>query len=194
MNARFVPVIGGIALVTLLAGCGSASGPNSGTFHPSGASSPTDATSDAAAGSGSSAAPVPSAMTTQQLKQSVLAGYRAYQKAYETAYRTNDPAGLAAVAIDPLLARVTKDVEKTAAGGEIWRFHNVLSPQIQSHSQDSTTIVVVDCLKTLGAFRFNAKTGQRLGSLPGGSALYQAIMKYTDGTWKVSDGIQGKKC
>jgi hypothetical protein len=193
MDARFAPTIGGIALVVLLAACGGTASPKSGAFNPSGSS---DSVSSSAPVTPSSA-PVetaPSAMTTEQITTSVLNGYRKYQAAYEAAYETNDPSGLTAVSMDPLLSTITKDIEKTKAKGEFWRFHNSLNPKIQRRSKDNMTVVVVDCVRALVANRFSIRTGKRLSRQEGGALLYQAVVKYDSGTWKVSSGKWGTKC
>lgn len=190
MVARFVPTLGGIALVALLAGCGNTPPSNSGTFNPSGS---TDNTTPSVPSSTPVEA-VPSAMSASQLRDSVLGRYRAYQKAYETAYEKNDASGLSAVATEPLLTKIIKDIEQTQAHGDIWRFHNVLNPRIQGRSEDSSVVLVLDCVRTIGAYRFSAKTGKNLGAYRGGAHAYQAVMKYVDGTWKISNATQGQKC
>jgi hypothetical protein len=133
-------------------------------------------------------------MTTKQTDQLVLARYREYQKVYKKIYETNNPTPLSSVAIDPLLTKVTEDVQETAADGEVWRFTNLLNPKIQGRSADGNTVVVLDCVRTLGANRYSATTGKRLGALGGGTFLYQAVMKFTDGTWKISEARRGNKC
>jgi hypothetical protein len=193
MDARFVPALGGIVLVALLAGCGSTPKTSSGTFNPSGTtdtSSPSAISSDSPA----TAAPAPSAMTTPEFTRSVLSGYRAYQAAYERAYETNDPSGLGQYATDPILSLVEKDIEAGIARGEIWRFHNVLNPRLQGWTPDRTTVAVLDCLQTLGSYRYNAKSGKRLGSGRAVNGYYQAQMRYVAGTWKIFDAKVGKRC
>ena len=101
---------------------------------------------------------------------------------------------LTPVAVDPLLSIITKDVQATASKGEIWRFTNVLNPKIQGRSKDNQTVVVLDCVRTLGAYRYSAKTGKRLGAYRGGTRLYQVFMQYSNGTWMVSKARQGPKC
>jgi hypothetical protein len=193
MRARFITPVGAALLLTCsLTACGSSG--NAGAFQPSG--QPPSATSAPAGGgaAGDPAAP-PATMTTAQINTQVLARYREYQRVYEQIYETNDPTPLAAVAIDPLLTIITKDVKDTAAKGEIWRFTNVLHPQIQGRSKDGAIVIILDCVRTLGAYRYSAKTGKRLGATStGGTRLYQAVMKFTGGNWKISEGKQGKKC
>ncbi|PRX07897.1 UNVERIFIED_ORG: hypothetical protein CLV66_101478 [Actinomadura viridilutea] len=175
-----------LVLTVATAACGRSSS-SDGAFRPSGtfggASAPPAAT----------AAP-PSALPTAQVDRVVLQRYREYQRVYKQVYETNDPAPLADVAADPLLSTVTEDVERTKAKGEFWRFTNVLNPKIQGRSTDGTQVIVLDCVRTLGAYRYSAKTGERLGSLPGGTALYQVFMKYEAGTWKAFKATLGKKC
>ncbi|MCO5972064.1 hypothetical protein [Actinoallomurus soli] len=126
--------------------------------------------------------------------QSALTAYREYQRMYEQAYETNDTSRLDAVAMDPLLSIIEKDVERIRRQGVFWRFHNVLNPRVQGGSKDDSTVVILDCVRTLGSYRFSAKTGRRLAAWRDGSNLYQAIMRYTDGTYKISDATEGRKC
>jgi hypothetical protein len=192
MDARFVPTVGGIVLVALLAGCGGTTSSGNGTFRPSGTTD--DSASGASSDAPLSAAPAPSAMTTSELTRSVLSDYRAYQTVYEQAYANNDPSGLSRYATDPILTLINKDIEGDIARGEIWRFHNVLNPRIQGWTQDHTTVVVLDCVQTLGSYRFDAKTGKRLGSGQAVNGYYQAQMRYVAGTWKIFDAKVGKRC
>lgn len=187
MSTRCTPLAGVTLLGVLIAGCGSSSGEN-GAFNPSGrpaADVATSAAPDAA---------VPPTLTKQQIDQIVLDRYREYQKAYKAAYERNDASDLSTVAMDPLLTIVTKDVEATAAKGEIWRFTNVSNPQIQGRSKDNQTIIVLDCLRTLSAYRYSAKTGKLIAERQGGAFAYQAIMQYTRDSWKISEAKWGKKC
>jgi hypothetical protein len=189
MSARFITPLGALALACSLAACGSSG--SAGTFRPAG--QPQTLAPPSAVASQPAVAPL-TTMSTQQINDQVLARYREYQRVYMQVYETNDPSLLNAVAIDPFLAEVTKDVQETAAKGEYWRFTNLLNPQIQGRSKDGSIVVVLDCVRTLGAYRFSAKTGKRLGTLGGGTYLYQAVMKFVDGTWKISESRQGKKC
>ncbi|MEU6039299.1 hypothetical protein ABZ801_28240 [Actinomadura sp. NPDC047616] len=175
-----------LTAITATASCGGSS--SGGAFQPSGTFG------GPSAPPATTAAPPPSALPTAQVDQTVLQRYREYQRVYKQVYETNDPAPLAAVATDPLLTDVTQDVEKTRSKGEIWRFTNVLNPKIQGRSTDGTQVIVLDCVRTLGAYRYSARTGERLGSLPGGTALYQVFMRYDAGTWKASKATLGKKC
>jgi hypothetical protein len=187
MSARFITSVGALMLSCSLAGCGSSD--STGSFDPAGR--PESAAPSAAA---SQPAAPPSTMTTQQINESALARYREYQRAYEKAYETNDPTGLSTYATDPLLGIITKDLQEKAAKNEIWRFHNVVNPRIQGRSKSGSVVFVIDCLRTLAAYRFSAKTGKRLGAFRGGAHAYQAVMKYVEGTWKVSNATQGQKC
>jgi hypothetical protein len=133
-------------------------------------------------------------LSVKQINAQVLSRYREYQRAYERAYETNDANALATFAIDPLLSIITDDLKKLAAKGQIWRFHNVLNPRIQGRSQTGSTVFVIDCVRTLAAYRFSAKSGKRLGTFRGGTRAYQAVMRYIDGTWKISNATEGQKC
>lgn len=194
---RFRKCVGPLVLMGLLAACGSRT--DGGGFHPSGQSSGDgSSTTPSAAASGSAGA---SAGTTPgtggpmpKTPQSALAAYRGYQLAYEMAYENNDPSLLNAVAMDPLLSIITRDISKIRSQGVIWRFHNVLNPHVQGNSSDGSSVVILDCVKTLGSYQFNAKTGKRMGSFRGGTAAYQATMRYSDSTWKISEATEGEKC
>lgn len=188
MSTRCTPLVGVFVLVSLLAGCGSSSSGGGGSFNPSGRQADDPATSTTPVAS------VPSTMTTPQIDKAVLDRYREYQKVYKAAYERNDPSELSSVAMDPLLGIITKDIEATAAKGEIWRFTTVPNPQIQGRSKDNQTILVLDCLNTLSAYRFSIKTGKRLGKHKGGAFTYQATMKYSGNDWKISEAKWGNKC
>jgi hypothetical protein len=181
----------------LLAACGGrASG---GGFHPSGkpladgsSTAPSGATSGEA---GSPAGTAPgSGGPMPKTPQSALAAYRGYQLAYERAYENNDPSILNAVAMEPLLSLVSRDINDIRGQGFIWRFHNVLNPHVQGGSADGSSVVILDCVKTLGSYKFSAKTGRRIGSYRGGTSAYQATMRYSDSTWKISEATGGGKC
>ncbi|MGH3379971.1 MAG: hypothetical protein ACRDP6_35095 [Actinoallomurus sp.] len=193
---RFRKCVGTLLLVGLLAACGGRT--DGGGFHPSGTapvggdSAPTSGS--AAGGTGGVDANPGVGTPAPKTPQSALTAYRAYQLAYEKAYQTNDASVLNPVAMDPLLTRTSKDIASVRVKGLIWRFHNVINPQVQGSSTDGSTIVVLDCLKTLGAYKFDAKTGKRLSSWRGGTAQYQATMRYSSNIWKISDAIEGGKC
>jgi len=190
MRARFVTPVGALLLACSLAACGSSG--DAGTFQPAG--KPQSASPAASGSPDADSGAAPTGLTTAQIDKQVLAVYRGYQRAYERAYETNDPAGLAFYAMDPLLGIIAADLRKTAAKGEIWRFHNLVNPRIQGRSKTGATVFVIDCLQTLGAYRYSAKTGKRLGAFRGGAHAYQAIMRYVDGTWKISNATEGQKC
>lgn len=200
---RFRMCVGTLALTGLLAACG---GRAEGGFHPDGRATG-DRPAGAAASNGAAGTAAPGSAGTSgaggaaggggaqpETPQAALAAYREYQHVYEQVYETGDPAPLRAVATDPQLSLVTKDVRDVWAQGIVWRFHNAVNPQVQGRSPDDSTVVILDCVQTLGAYRYSAKTGKRLGAWRGGSSLYQAIMKYNDGSWKISQARQGRKC
>lgn len=195
---RFRKRVGTLLLVGLVAACGSRT--ESGGFHPNGkapagdssAGSPGSSSSGAGAGTVDPHAGI--GTPAPKTPQSALAAYRAYQLAFEQAYQNNDASLLNPIAMDPLLTRIAKDIASVRAEGLIWRFHNVINPRIQGSSTDGSTVVVLDCLKTLGAYKFDAKTGRRLSSWRGGTAEYQATMRYAGNIWKISDATEGGKC
>lgn len=174
------------APLALLTGCG-ASHPSSGALSPEG-------TFDTGGAAPAATAPVPSAVPTAQLYKTVIERYRAYQAAYKQAYATNDPSGLPAVAMDPLLAQLTKDIESTKAKGEIWRFTNTFNPRVYARSKDGTKVYVLDCVKTLAGYRYSARTGKRTGGGPGGAYIYRTTVQYDSGTWKVAATTRGRSC
>lgn len=193
---RFRKCVGPLVLMGLLAACGSRA--DGGGFHPSGqtqsdgpsvASSASQSGSDGASG-GDSGAGAPQPKTPQ----SALAAYRSYQLAYEQAYKNNDSGVLDPVAMDPLLAKVTQDIENVRRQGISWHFHNVLNPKIQGAGADGSSVVILDCVTTLGSYKFDARTGKRLGLWRGGNAVYQATMRYSGGAWKISEATEGGKC
>jgi hypothetical protein len=188
---RFRTCVGTLMLASLLTACGSRT---SGGFHPSGQASAGGPAAASSTRGASSAGGTPGADTTAKTPQSALAAYRNYQRVYEQVYETGDSSLLSTVAMDPQLSLVTKDLADVQAQGVIWRFHNVLSPKVQGRSADDSTVVVLDCVQTLGAYRFSAKTGKRLNSWRGGAYFYQAILKFDNGTWKISETRQGRKC
>ncbi|WP_146778890.1 hypothetical protein [Actinomadura craniellae] len=176
-----------MAMAALLTACASDS-PSGGTFQPTGRYG------GEAAPTGPSAPPGPGTLPVSQVEAQVLARYREYHKAYKNAYETGDPSSLTTVAMDPLLTSVTKDVERTHAKGEIWRFTNVLNPRVKGRSKDNSLVIVIDCVRTLGTHRFSTRTGKRLGSYPGGTNIQESLMKYAGGTWTISDTKLGKRC
>jgi hypothetical protein len=196
---RFRKCVGTLLLVSLAAACGSRT--EGGGFHPSGRV-PADASSTGSSGSSGSAANGPGAVDTNpgvgtpapKTPQSALSAYRAYQLAYEQAYLDNDASVLNPVVMDPLLTVISKDIASVRTDGLIWRFHNVLNPKIQGSSSDGSTVVILDCVRTLGSYKFSAKTGKRLAAWRGGTAEYQAIMRYSADIWKISEATEGGKC
>jgi hypothetical protein len=193
MRARFVTPLGALALALTcsLTACGSSG--HAGAFRPEGR--PQSAAPAASGAPDPQSGPAaPTGMTTEQIDAQVLARYRAYQRAYEKAHETNDPSVLAAYAVDPLLGIITTELHGLAAKGQIWRFHNVLNPKIEWRAHDGSTVFVVDCVRTLAAYKFSAKTGRRLGAFRGGTRAYRAIMSYADGTWKISNATEGQTC
>ncbi|MEO3782392.1 hypothetical protein ABGB12_03615 [Actinocorallia sp. B10E7] len=189
----------GLPAVTLLftlalSGCASSSSKDTpsedGAFTPAG-TPPAPRTDPAAAAS------LQPTVSRADADKTVLERYRAYQRAYEKAYATGDPDPLAEVATDPLLGIITKDVDATFKDrkGVIWRFRNVLNPKIGSRSKDLSSIVVVDCVRTLGAYKFSAKTGKRIGGTDKSSTYtYQARFQYDGTTWKAAEARKGKRC
>lgn len=194
---RFRKCVGPLVLMGLLAACGSRT--EDGGFHPSGQApadgSSTASSAGASGASGASGDGGPGAGAPQpRTPRSALAAYRTYQLTYEKAYWNNDPSVLHGVAMDPLLSRISQDINEIRGQGVVWRFHNVLNPQIQGGSKDGSSVVILDCVMTLGSYKFDARTGKRLGSWRGGTAAYQAIMRYSDDTWKISEATEGGKC
>jgi hypothetical protein len=191
---RFRKCVGPLVLMGLLTACGN--GTPGGGFHPSG-KVPADGSSTASSadgGAGTAADSPGAGAPAPKTPKSALAAYKSYQLAYEKAYETNDSRVLDPVAMDPLLSKISRDVADVRAQGVIWRFHNVLNPQVQGTSNDGSSVVILDCVKTLGSYKFSAKTGRRMGSWRGGTAAYQATMRYSDHIWKISDATEGGKC
>ncbi|POM25028.1 hypothetical protein BTM25_36690 [Actinomadura rubteroloni] len=177
-----------LPLTLTASACGSTH-PSAGTFSPTGRTAaatplntPTTTSED------------PATLPPAQIDKIVLARYRAYQSAYQHAYETNDPTALPTVAMDPVLSRVTTDIERTKAKNEIWRFTNISNPRIYARSKDGHTVYVVDCISTLGAYRFSTLTGKRIDGGPGTAFLYRSAVSFGEGTWKVSDSAKDKRC
>jgi hypothetical protein len=195
---RFRKCVGTLLLVGLVAACGSRT--QGGGFHPNGtapgggSTAGSQASGTAADGSGAVDANPGVGTPAPKTAQSALAAYRAYQLAYEQAYVNNDAKLLDGVAMDPLLSVVSKDIASIRADGYIWRFHNVLNPKIQGSSADGATVVILDCVRTLGSYKFSAKTGRRLGSWRGGTSEYQAVMRYSANIWKISEATEAGTC
>lgn len=175
-----------LSLVLSLAACGG--GTSSGTFQPNGSlagNTPPASAPDAQA---------PSALPTAQVNKTVLARYAEFRRVYSQAYRSNDPARLAAVAVDPILAETTRSIESFQAKNEVWRFTTVSNARIYGRSRDGLTVYVIDCLRTLGAYRYSLRTGKRIGTIPEESSLHRTAVRYVQGTWKVSDSVRDKRC
>lgn len=174
------------ALTVPLAACGSGS-PSGGSFQPNGSfgsASPGDPSGSAA----------PSPLPTDQMDKAALKVYRDYQTVYQRAYENNDPSELASVTTDPILTRITQDVEATKAKGEFWRFTNVFNPRVYARAKDGTAVYLLDCIRTLGGYRFSTKTGKRTGGGPGGTYRYRTTVRYTSGAWKVAETIRDRTC
>lgn len=133
-------------------------------------------------------------MSSPQLKQSVIDAYRVYMAAYERAYETNDTSTLDQYAVDPILGQVVRDIQANAAKRVIWRFHNVLNPQLQGWTPDKTTVLVLDCLQNLGSYEYSLNDGSRISTKKAVNSYYQAQMKYVQGTWKIADAKAGNQC
>jgi hypothetical protein len=175
------------ASVLAVAGCGSSGSSANGRLAPSGSL-------DNGAAAPSKAGGAPSAVPTEELFKTVLKRYRAYQDAYKKAYDTNDPSGLADVAMDPLLTEVTKDVETVKAKGEIWRFTSTFNPRVYARSKDGTKVYVIDCIRTLLSYRYSARTGKRIDGGPGDARVFRTTLQYDSGVWKAAAFVRDKTC
>lgn len=171
----------------MIAGCGSSHPSSGGALKPEG-------TFDTGGAVPTATAVAPSAQPTDELYKTVLKRYREYHAVYKRIYEKNDPAELSDVAVDPLLSEVTKDVEATKAKGVIWRFANTVNPRVYGHSTDGTKVYVIDCVRTLGGYRYSAKTGERLGGGPGGAYVFRTTVQYASGAWKVANAVQDRPC
>ncbi|MCD0447957.1 hypothetical protein LO762_01920 [Actinocorallia sp. API 0066] len=190
-NARLRQFTSGSVLLVLaltISGCGRADDPTgNGAFAPSGSPPPQSPVS------------VASPLTTptlgkRQVDKIVLAQYRKYQQLYRKAYATGNASDLAEVAADPLLTIVTDDVEAMNTKGTVLRFTNVLNPKVISRAVDFTSVVVRDCVRTIAAHTFDAKTGKKLKSVPGTTFDYQARFRFDGTTWKITEARRGKPC
>ncbi|MCP2336596.1 hypothetical protein [Actinomadura rupiterrae] len=137
---------------------------------------------------------LPPTLTPQQVDQAVLDAYRRFQQTYQQVYQNNDPTPLAQVAADPLLTKVTNDVQATKAKGEIWRFVNISNPRIYARTKPGTKVFIIDCMRTLAAYRFSAATGKRIGGGDGAAFVQRTGLKYVDGVWKVYDSVRDNQC
>lgn len=186
LGSRRAACLPALFALCAVAGCGSSNSSSNGELAPDGQLDP--------GGTAPAAAAAPSAVPTAELYKTVLKRYRAYHAAYQKAYETNDPADLSKVAMDPLLTEVTNDVESTKAKGEIWRFTNTFNPRVYARAKDYTKVYVIDCVRTLAAYRYSAKTGKRMSELPGGAFVYRATVQYDAGTWKVAANVRDRQC
>jgi hypothetical protein len=183
MSARFVPSLGGFVLAALLAtsmaGCGGQG--SAGTFRPAG---DPDGRSTPGAPAGATA---PVAVDTAALTPTIIGQYRRFQRVYETSFAMNDTSELAGVATDPLLSELVRTAEQARRKGVYWRYHNVLNPRLIQITADGRQAVVDDCVRTLGAYEYDAKTGKQLVAHDkSGLARYRAVMRLVGATWKLS--------
>ncbi|MEU8122680.1 hypothetical protein AB0C21_28555 [Spirillospora sp. NPDC049024] len=185
LGSRRAACLSAVLAVCTATGCGSSGSSSNGELSPNGRLD---------TGGATPAAQTPTAVPTEQLFKTVLDRYRAYQAAYKKAYETNDPSGLADVATDPLLTEVTNDVEAVKAKGVIWRFTNTFNPRVYARSKDGTKVYVIDCVRTLAAYRFSAKTGERLNGGPGVAHIQRTTLQYESGVWKAAATAQDKQC
>ncbi|TDC46312.1 hypothetical protein E1281_28180 [Actinomadura sp. KC345] len=176
-----------LVLLALCAGCGSSSSSSSGELAPNGSF-------ETGAPAPASTAVAPSAIPTAQLFETVLKRYREYQAAYKEAHESGDTSELGAVAMDPLLTQITRDVQAIRDKGETWRYTSTFNPRVYARSKDSTKIYVVDCIRTLVGYRYSAETGERLGGGPGGAHLFRSTLQYDSGVWKVAASVRKKNC
>jgi hypothetical protein len=178
-------------LSTLIAGCGGSG--SAGTFHPAG-----DTTGRPPSGT-PAASPVqgtPVAVDTPALAPTIVSRYRRFQQVYEAASGSNDPAQLQEVATEPILSSLTQEIEESRRKGDIWRFHNAINPKLAAITSDGRHAIVLDCLHTLGAFTYDAESGEQTAAYrKGGYTKYRAVMKLDGGTWKLSQAAdQGNRC
>ncbi|GAA2075815.1 hypothetical protein [Actinomadura alba] len=187
MSSRFAPLLGGLGLAIAVAGCGGSG--SAGTFRPSG---------DAGGRSPTGAAPAgtPGPVDTAALSPTIIAQYKRFQKVYETSFADNDTSELAGVATEPILGQLMRTAERARSQGIVWRYHNVLNPRLALITKDGRQAVVLDCVYTLGAFKYDARTGRQLtANRTGGHTRYRALMRLVDGTWKLSDSrSEVRKC
>ncbi|MFC0037827.1 hypothetical protein [Actinomadura rayongensis] len=178
-----------LPLTLTASACGSTT-PRAGTFAPTGeTATPTPLNTPTATSED------PATLPPAEIDKIVLARYRAYQSAYQHAYETNDPTALPTVAMDPVLSRVTTDIERTKAKNEIWRFTNISNPRIYARSKDGQTVYVADCLRTVVSYKYSAVTGKRLGGGKGGGLVHRTAVHFSAGLWKVADAIDDeRKC
>jgi hypothetical protein len=164
----------------LPAGCGGQG--SAGTFHPTG-----DQAGGSAPGAPPGSARRPVAVDTAALTPAIIARYRRFQQVYETSFAMNDTSELATVATEPILSELIRTAERARAKGVYWRYHNVLNPRLIQITADGRQAVVADCVRTLGAYEYDAKTGKQLVAHDkSGLARYRAVMTLVGNTWKLS--------
>ncbi|HEV7934236.1 MAG TPA: hypothetical protein VGP70_18255 [Actinomadura sp.] len=195
MNSRFVPRfvahVGGLVLTVLIAGCGGSGG--AGTFRPAG---DTAGRPRSGAPASSPAQGTPVAVDTPALTPTIVARYRRFQQVYETASGSNNATQLQEVATEPILSSLVQEIEESRRKGDIWRFHNAINPKLAAITSDGRHAIVLDCLHTLGAFKYDAESGKQTAAhRKGGYTKYRAVMKLDGGTWKLSQAAdQGNRC
>ncbi|MFD0856211.1 hypothetical protein ACFQ07_28490, partial [Actinomadura adrarensis] len=160
---------------------------SSGTFKPDGSlARDTPASTPAAR--------APSALPTAEVNKAVLARYTEFRKLESRAYSSNDPGQLPTVATDPILTETTRNIEDQQSRSEVWRYTTVSNAKVYARSQDGLTVYVIDCLRTLAAYRYSLKTGKRTAGGPGVAYRYRTAVRYDQGTWKVSETVRDKRC
>jgi hypothetical protein len=175
-------------LAAMIAGCGGSG--SAGTFRPAG---------DAGSRSVTSASPsagAPVAVDTAAMTPTIIAQYKRFQKVYEASSGSTNAAQLSQVATEPILSSLTQEIEESRQKGVLWRFHNALNPKLAAITSDGRHAIVLDCLRTLGAFKYDARTGKQLAAYPsGGLTKYRAVMKLVGGMWMLSQATdQGNRC
>jgi hypothetical protein len=166
-------------VASVVAGCGGQG--SAGTFHPTG-----DPNGGSAAGA-PPAANAPVAVDTAALTPTIIAQYRRFQQVYETSFAANDTSELAGVATEPIVSQLIRTAENARRQGVYWRYHNVLNPRLGEITKDGRQAVVFDCVRTLGSYEYDAKTGKRLVAHDkSGLARYRAVMTLVGETWKLS--------
>jgi hypothetical protein len=179
-------LLASLLLTATLTACGNDD--SSGSFKPNGS------LAGNTPGSGTPATPPPSALPKAEVNKAVLARYAEFRKLYKQAYGSNDPDQLPTVAMDPLLAETTRDIQRLQSRNEVWRFTTVSNAEVYARSRDGRTVYVADCLRTLAAYRYSLKTGKRTAGGPGRSFLHRTAVRYDQGTWKVSQSVQDEQC
>ncbi|MBC6457794.1 hypothetical protein [Actinomadura sp. HBU206391] len=188
MSSRFAPLLGGLGLVVAVAGCGGSG--SEGAFRPAGDVNTRSTTAMP------SQAGRPGPVDTPALTPVIIAQYKRFQKVYETSFAMNDTSELAGVATEPILGQLLRTAQRARSQGIFWRYHNVLNPKLASITEDGRQAVVLDCVQTLGTFKYDARTGRRLtANETVGQTRYRALMRLVGGTWKLSDSrSEVRKC